>query len=258
MLLDFDLAMNLARQSLYRFAALALLDPRAGSWRRLREAEDSPVLDEAAALVRDEPAARAETLAMGEEPLCALDPAPVLALLPDSPEKLNELYEQTFGLLVSSNCPPYETEYIHSKFAFQRSHALGDVGGFYAAFGLQPSSEHPERHDHIVLELEFMAYLLGLERAAVEGEATCRQERFDICRDAQRTFLAQHLSWWAPALARLMAWQDPHGFYAATGRFLAALVATERALLGVAPPAGGATPATIERPEECEGCALAQ
>lgn len=256
--LDFDLAMNLARQSLYRFAALTLLDPRAESWQRLREAHASNVLDGAAALVRENPEARAESLAFGEEPLAALDPARVLAMLPDSQARLNEQYEQTFGLLVSSNCPPYETEYIHSKFTFQRSQALGDVSGFYAAFGLQPSAEHPERHDHIVLELEFMAFLLGLEREAAQGDIACHEERLEVCRSAQRKFLAEHLAWWTPALARLMARQDSHGFYAAAGKFLAALVAAERALLDVSPPEGKATPATIERPEECEGCALAQ
>jgi TorA maturation chaperone TorD len=213
------------------------------------------VLD-ASALVRDEPAAVVDELARGELPLARLDAAEVLAALPCAGEALNAAYETTFGLLVSSPCPPYESEYVDSKFTFQRSQVLADVAGFYRAFGVDPSEEHPERHDHIVLELEFMALLVEMERRAEESAGPREIERGAVCRAAQQKFLTEHLAWWTPAFARLLARENPGGFYASVGSFLMALIPAERALLGVATPPKPANPTTIERPEECDGCVL--
>jgi TorA maturation chaperone TorD len=251
-----DTALCLARQSLYRFSALTLVDPRRGSWELLSRPSTGQLVREAADVVRGESAAEASPLGLGERPITDLDPASVLARLPADADALNAIYEQTFGLLVSSNCPPYETEYINSKFTFQRSQGLADIAGFYSAFGLEPSTFHPERHDHLALELEFMAFLLGLERDAAESNAVNRVERITVCRDAQRKFLAEHLIWWVPTFARLLSLRDPGGFYDAVSQFLAALITAERALTGIAAPAGMVAPSTVERPEECSGCLL--
>jgi TorA maturation chaperone TorD len=253
---SFDPALCMARRSLYRFAALTLADPRYGTWDQLSDPSTAQLLNEAAAVVRGEPAANARPLALGERPLVDLDPSPILARLPAGPEAANASYERTFGLLVSSNCPPYETEYINAKFTFQRSHALADVAGFYHAFGLEPSAAHPERQDHLALQLEFMALLLGLEQAAAESHhADCTQRRA-VCADAGRKFLNEHLIWWVPTFARLLSRQDPDGFYDAVSTFLAALVAAERSLAGLPVPSGRVVPSTVERPEECTGCLL--
>jgi TorA maturation chaperone TorD len=251
-----DPALSQARQVLYRFASLALADPRTGAWDELADRRCQQVALAAGELVRSEPAAVARKLALGELPLDRLDVAGVLAALPPSPQALNVEYEAAFGLLVSGSCPPYESEYVSSKFTFQRSQALADVAGFYRAFGMETSDSHPERHDHIVLELEFMALLVDLERrASVEADPRAVEHRA-VCRGAQAKFLADHLAWWAPAFARLLVHENPAGFYVAVGGFLAALIAAERALLGVPAPAAAAGPSTIERPEECEGCLL--
>jgi TorA maturation chaperone TorD len=252
----FDLPLGLARQSLYRFAALALADPRYGTWRQLANPAIAAAAAEAAALLRGEPAAEAHDLGLGERPLADLDPAAVVAKLPATPEAFNAAYEQTFGLLVSGNCPPYETEYVNSKFTFQRSHGLADIAGFYHAFGLEPSTAHPERPDHVALELEFMAFLLGLERAAAESSHVDRLARRGVCRNAQKTFLQEHLAWWLPTFARLLSLQDPGGFYDAVSQLLSALVSAERSLFGVSATSGQVGPSTVERPEECSGCLL--
>jgi TorA maturation chaperone TorD len=254
---DYDSAINMARQSLYRFAALALLDPQAGSWAALERLRGDPVLHGAAAFLRSLPAARAKSLGLGERTLDELDPKPVLERLPDSPELLNAQYERTFGLLVSSACPPYESEYIDSKFAFQRSNSLADISGFYRAFGLTVSDRHPERPDHIVLELEFMAHLLALERQAeIVDPGRCVEYR-KLCRAAQARFLTEHLAWWAPAFSRLLGRHAPDGFYGAVRVFLAALIPAERALLGL-PLTARATRPTVADPDElCAGCDIA-
>ena len=253
--IDPDLA--IARQLLYRFAALSMLDPQAGSWEQLAALRDDRLLSEAAALVRDLPEAIPEQLALGERPLADLEPSRVLARLPSTREQFNDEYEGVFGLLVANACPPYETEYIHSKFTFQRSNTLADISGFYRAFGLTTSSAHPERPDHIVQELEFMACLVGLERRAGTSESKLCQEKWTVCRFAEARFLREHLAWWTPAFAKLLSRENADGFFTAAGVFLAALIPAERALLGVEEPTQHAAPMPIERPESCDGCLLA-
>ncbi len=253
---DADPAMLMARQSLYRFAALSLLDPQVGAWERLDALRTDPILAQAAALIRDVPEAVPEELGLGEQPLGGLDPDRVLARLPDSRQGLNDQYESRFGLLVSNACPPYETEYINSKFSFQRSNALADVSGFYRAFGLSISEECHERPDHIVLELEFMATAIGLQRQATMDNPDTPDERVQICREAQGRFLREHLAWWVPAFTRLLLRENPSGFYGAVGEFLAALIPVERALLGVESASQPVTPSSEEPSEACEGCQL--
>jgi TorA maturation chaperone TorD len=248
----------LARKCLYRFAALALLDPRRGAWEQLNLLRHSRILLDAAAIVREQPVAPPGGLTRGEMPLADLDPEKVLARLPATPAELNDQYEAVFGLLVSSDCPPYETEYINSKFTFQRSSGLADVAGFYRAFGLDPSAKFPERHDHIVLELEFMAHLSGLLHCAEGLRDAASSDQVEVCRAAQKRFLAEHLGWWGPAFATLLARRARDGFYRAAARFLSALIPAERALLDVAPLTPAGKPSKIEPPEDCEGCSLGE
>lgn len=251
-----DIAINLARQILYRFAAYALQDPRSGNWRELKQFEYDCLIHETAALLRSCKGLKARDLANGEQPLRSLQVTDILALLPDSPEAFNAVYEQTFGLLVSSPCPPYESEYINSKFVFQRSNALADLNGFYQAFGLKMSDSHPERSDHIVAELEFMAHLIALENSAAEFDSLESDERRQICRDAQEKFLAAHLVWWVPAFGKLLGRNNPGGYYSAVGNFLGAMMAMERTLFHLPPGLSNAEPSVAEASELCEGCTL--
>ncbi len=253
---EFDPAVNMAMQSLCRFASLTLLDPRAGAWQQLHLDETKQLVTQAADFVRQLPAAAVSPLARCERPLSDLDPAAILAALPDSPAQLNGTYQRTFGLLVSGACPPYETEYIDSTFSFQRSHALADVSGFYRAFGLKRTDLHPERPDHIVLELELLSCLLALERQAAESDDPMSPEQMAACCDAQRSFVRQHLGWWSPTFAVLMAKQAGDGFYFAAGLFLAALIPMLRGVLDIPTTALPEAVAPIAPPcqEECEKC----
>lgn len=256
-IIRFDPALSMARQSLYRFASLAFADPRLGVWDELNLLVGQPLLPEAASLVRSLPEAETHLLGIGERPLKLLVPERVLDRLPDSSAQLNSEYESTFGLLVSSNNPPYESEYVNSKQDFQRSNGLADIAGFYRAFGLATVDAHPERPDHLSLELEFMAHVIGMERRAWESAGGQASERQQVCADAQSRFLGEHLLWWAPAFSRLLIREHPRGFYAAAATFLAAWVPVERSLFGVPPMQVPPSLSTMERPEECEGCQIA-
>jgi TorA maturation chaperone TorD len=252
-----DSALLIARRACYRLAALALADPRTDAWRELADPTTADLVAQAAEILREEDAAVARPLALGERPLADLDPAKVFARLPKSSAQLNALYEATFGLLGGSKCPPYEVEYVPSKFTFQRSNIMADVAGFYRAFGLEISNSHPDRPDHIAVECEFLPQLLELERQASQSIDEEAESRVAICRNAQRRFLLEHVVWWFPAFARLLARQEPGGFYEAVAQFLAALVAAERALANLDPPQQGVEPSPIENPDECSGCELA-
>lgn len=253
----FDLALNLARHAMYRFLALSFTDPRHGSWSLLSALRGDAVLARAAALLRNCCRIPPSRLGRGELPAAQLDPAAVLRRLPEEGEELDAQYESCFGLLVSGSCPPYETEYVDSKFAFQRSNSLADVAGFYHAFGMSVSRQRPERPDHIVLELEYMALLLTLERRSIEESVQPRVDRAAVCREAQARFLGEHLAWWTPAFGKLLNRQAPDGFYGAAGRMLAAFIPMERELFQISSPTPPVATTGIERPEACDGCGMA-
>lgn len=255
---SFDAAANLARQAVYRFAAISFSDPQHGAWEHLSALQSDALLVEAAALTREMHGTDSPKLGIGERPTIELDPQRVLDRLPRSRRELNSQFEATFGLLVSSSCPPYETEYINSKFAFQRSNTLADISGYYRAFGFEVAERHPERPDHIVLELEFMIALLSLERQAADANSNQPSERQLICRDAQRSFLQAHLAWWAPVFAKLLRRAGDEGFYAAAGALLAALIPAERTTFGIPATSQPVAPTREASAELCEGCQLAR
>lgn len=246
-----------ARQALYRLGSLALADPRVAGERQGRLALDRELLIQAARLVRESPTARVERLNPGEKPLDDLPPEELLDGLPSSIAEWNLEYERVFGLVVAGDCTPYETEYVDGKLSEQRAQMLADVSGFYRAFGMQPSVTHPERPDHVTLELEFMAVLIDLECRAMDASGGGESEIASRCRSAQRRFLSEHLAWWVPAFAKLLAHRAGPGFLAGVAGFLAAWIPAERGLLGIAEPGPvHVSPPSFQRPEECEGCLL--
>lgn len=252
-----DQAVANARCLCYRWAASALSDPLTGGWEELIDPATHDIIAQAAAILRDEDGAVARPLARGEQPLSALDPAPLVTLLPASRNELNTLYDRNFGLLSGSKCPPYETEYVPSKFTFQRSNMLADVAGYYQAFGLQCSTTCPERSDHIVLELQFMAQLIQLELVARDHQVDNEAGNAEICLEAQGRFLQEHVVWWMPAFCTLLERQDPTGYYARVATFIAALVTADRALFGIESPHLVPEPSPLEEPDACSGCELA-
>jgi TorA maturation chaperone TorD len=139
-----------------------------------------------------------------------------------------------FGHTVAHGCPAYETEYGQDQI-FGQAQELADIAGFYGAFGLVPAAPG-ERPDHITCQLEFLGVVALKEALAVARDES---EHAAVCRDAARSFLAEHLGRWLPALVARVAERAPGTGYAALIGATQRLVSDHAAELGVLPVASG-------------------
>jgi hypothetical protein len=85
-----------------------------------------------------------------------------------------------------------------------------------------------------------------------------------LCRDAQASFLAEHLAWWATAFALALRKKadgiedereltaPPKSFQGAIGVFLAAFIPAERGFLGIAAPTNLVAPAESVDSDGCD------
>lgn len=139
-------------------------------------------------------------------------------------------FRRCFGHTARGLVPPYETEYGADSL-FLPAQEMGDLTGFYRAFGLAPKPAAHERPDHIGCECEFLLLLARKEAHALE-----RGDRamLEATERAARLFLKDHLARWAPALGLKLAREDRDGFYGALGDLCHAYVTRECARVGVA------------------------
>ncbi len=190
----------LARRMIAVSLAASLADPRSPRGAALSWVQEPDLLNEAwQVIVESTPTAQASELGIGEVAPERASAAGLVQWLRLDRSRRETLHQRVFGLVVSRECPPYETEYSHWKDPTYRATQLADVAGFYRAFGLEPDRGFPERHDHIALELEFVAYLL--QKSVHAGSAMQQRE---IVEQAAKSFLAEHLVWWAPTFARCL------------------------------------------------------
>ncbi len=136
-----------------------------------------------------------------------------------------------FGVGKKARCPPYELEYFPGRL-FLKTHKLADIAGFYSAFGLEISGKSKDRPDHASIELEFMSFLSLKEAYAVSKEDG---ENAEICRDAQRKFLQDHLGKWILVLCEQIDIDGGSQFYAVLGRLLNKFVSQDVLSWGINP-----------------------
>jgi DMSO reductase family type II enzyme chaperone len=106
-----------------------------------------------------------------------------------------------------------------------REGILEDLLRFYEFFDVKLSETDREYPDHLVTELEFLAWLCLREQAARRaGRDT------EPLRRAARDFLDRHLAAWLPAFRRRL--EATGTAYARYGSALGELVDTHRSLLG--------------------------
>lgn len=141
------------------------------------------------------------------------------------------LFEPSGGLA----CPPTET--THTTYTpahgLTRGAEVADVAGFYKAFGMEvePGTERP---DHLVVELSFVQFLAVKEAVALADDEA---EGAEVCGEAARSFLRDHLAAWIPSFAESLEEADPPPLYRAAGALLAGFVAWDAESIDAVPPA---------------------
>lgn len=241
-----------ARQVMAQFLSLAFCEPRLARFERLLVPETLEVAAAAADVLREALPAEPPTLGLGEESPGDLDPGALAPFLADR-EALIEAHQAVFGLLLSKDCPPYETEYCPQRSPVHRSHVMADVAGFYQAFGLQPAEQDSDRFDHVCLELEFLSWIAAKESHALTAEDAAGAE---VCREARARFFEEHVLSWMPAFARVLRLRvarlgkEVAEFYEMLGKILAAWTTVERLLFELPPIE------TLPEPSETEAEAI--
>ena len=147
--------------------------------------------------------------------------------LPDAEEadrsSLATRYRLFFGHTARGQIPPYETEYGNEAL-FQQPQELGDLMGFYRAFGLVLKSEKHERPDHVSCECEFLMFLALKEAYALEQD---NREMLSETRKAEKLFLRDHLGRFLPTFVTQLTREDSSGFYSTLGELCLRFVAAE-------------------------------
>lgn len=215
---EIDLA--LCRATLYGALALGLRPPSQETITRLISENGAAALSDAAAALDPDHDPRlrsaARNLAVGEKASVA---------------EMSASYLRLFGHTARGLVPPYETEYGAGAL-FQQPQEMGDLTGFYLAFGLTVNPAEHERPDHASCECEFLSFLALKEAYALEsGDFPMLEE----VRKATHLFLRDHFGRFVPAFARKLVAEGRGGFYGALGELCLRFVTVECARLGVAP-----------------------
>ena len=157
-------------------------------------------------------------------------------------------HRRVFSNVITLDCPPYETLFGNDHI-FAQAHVMGDIAGFYKAFGVELSRDVHERMDHLSVELEFMHFV-----AYKESYARCHdgEEKTQIVVDAQKKFLKEHIGRWVPLFSKMLARKADFGFYRYMADLTADWIEFDAAYLSVNPQPYTETeyrPATFNAPE---------
>ena len=172
--------------------------------------------------------------------------------LKDEPvSELQRHFVRIFTHTISQECPQYETQFgIKAEDVFHKCHEMGDIAGFYRAFGLDVSDSEVsrERVDHISVEFEFMYFLACKEAYGLENKDA--QDKIAIVTDAQKKFVREHIAMWVPLFTKFLEKKAKTGFYKETSQLTRAFVEQEIAYLKIKPRRLKSEEVSIEPPEE--------
>lgn len=206
------------RATLYSALALGFRPPTEKNISRIVEPQNTAALTDAAAFLdpddNSDLVAAIETVAR----VGRLDAA-----------ALASSYPVLFGHSARGAVTPYETEYGNEAL-FQQPQELGDLMGFYHAFGLIVKGSEHERADHISCECEFLSFLAMKEAYASEHRDRAMLEE---TVKAEKLFLRDHLGRFLPAFVRELSRDDAAGFYAKLADLCLRVVSLETDRLAV-------------------------
>lgn len=193
-----EIELAYCRAALYSALAIGFRFPEQDGLDRLLTAESKASLSRAAAALY--PSERQELISVIQKlPAAATADASALA----------SCHRRLFGHTARGPVSPYETEYGNEA-VFQQPQELGDLMGFYHAFGLGLKETIKERPDHVSCEFEFAMFLALKEAYALEHNAP---ELLAETRKAEKLFLRDHLARFLPAFASKVSREDSGGFY---------------------------------------------
>ena len=107
-------------------------------------------------------------------------------------------------------CPLNQASYIRRD----KGTILGDLSGFYHAFGFRGSTVHGERPDHLLCQLEFIAMMLAM--ASQASDEPSRQTVMQALSD----FACDHMHDWLPAACWQMCEATHIEYFAAVSQWL--------------------------------------
>ncbi len=141
-------------------------------------------------------------------------------------EALKPEYTELF--LTRMFCPPTET--IYGKNSFNTPNILGDISGFYKAFGFKLSDKATVPHDNIAVELEFMSFLELKIAYALEQEM---EENLDICLTAKKRFLAEHIGRWIWVFGQNLVTRSNEDYFKCLGQLISKFIDAELEFYGI-------------------------
>jgi DMSO reductase family type II enzyme chaperone len=214
-----EMAIALARSEVYRWLSLGVRYPDEAVKRQLQLPERRQRLLEACRVLEDSKGHHLTDLAEGL----------VRHLWQHAIQEIETSYIRAFGHIARGRLSLYETEYGDGQ-ALRAVHELGDIAGFYRAFGLEIGRAVGERVDHAGVECAFLHVLCYKEAYAIAHHGP---QQHEMCREAQARFLREHLGWWMPSMARRVLDLYAGTFYAAWAELTLAFLAQERQRFGL-------------------------
>ncbi|MEO8269724.1 MAG: molecular chaperone TorD family protein [Aureliella sp.] len=110
-------------------------------------------------------------------------------------------------------CPLNQASYIRRD----KGKILGDVSGFYNAFGWRAGLDTGERPDHLLCQLEFVGMLLALASRAPDLDSK------EIVTEALSKFAREHMHDWIPAVCWQMCDESQCEYFGAVSQWLLVL-----------------------------------